>query len=78
MNFSNKQYKNFRMGVENYSFVKEVLNSDSDNYFGSNITNENALFTNTIPYNHLNYSVEFDIAPLSGIIFKVNELKREK
>ncbi len=78
LNFSNKLYKDFRMGIEKNSIIKEVLNSDSDSFLGSNITNENALFTNKIPYNHLNYSVEFDIAPFSGIVFEVNELKREK
>lgn len=78
LNFSNKQYKDFRMGIEENSIVKEVLNSDSNIFFGSNIVNKKALFTKDIPYNQLKYSVEFDIAPFSGIVFEVNERKKEK
>ena len=78
LNFSNQLYKDFRMGIEENSIVKEVLNSDSNRFFGSNIVNKKALFTSKIPYNHLDYSVKFDIAPFSGIVFEVNELKREK
>lgn len=78
LNFSNKHYTNFRMGVEKYSYVLEVLNSDSDIYSGSNIINKKALCTEKKSCNNLNYSVEFDIAPFSGIIFEVKEVKREK
>ena len=78
LNFSNKRYKEFKMGIEENSIVKEVFNSDLDIYFGSNITNENALFTNEIPCNNLNFSVKFDIAPFSGIVFEVIEIKSTK
>ena len=78
LNFSNKRYKEFKMGIEKNSIVKEVFNSDLDIYFGSNITNENALFTNEIPCNNLNFSVKFDIAPFSGIVFEVIEIKSTK
>lgn len=78
LNFSNKRYKEFRMGIEKNSIVKEVFNSDLDIYFGSNITNENALFTNEIPCNNLNFSVKFDITPFSGIVFEVIEIKSTK
>lgn len=78
LNFSNQLYKDFRMGIEENSIVKEVLNSDSNRFFGLNIVNKKALFTSKIPYNHLDYSVKFDIAPFSGIVFEVNERKKEK
>ena len=76
LNFSNKCYTNFRMGIENDSLVKEVLNSDSDIYCGSNVINKEKIRTDKISYNDLNYSIEFDIAPFSGIVFEVKELTR--
>ena len=78
LNFSNKDYLNFRMGIENYSILKEVLNTDKDIYFGSNRTNPKAIRAKTISQNGLKYSVELNIAALSGIIFEVKELTRRK
>lgn len=76
LNFSKNCYKSFRMGIEKYSFVKEILNTDQDIYSGSNVLNRKALRAKKVPHNGLPYSVEFDIAPFSGIIFEVKEIKR--
>ncbi|MGN1344334.1 MAG: 1,4-alpha-glucan branching enzyme, partial [Traorella sp.] len=78
LNFSKNHYKNFRMGVEKYCYVKEVLNTDADIYSGHNIRNLKALRARKLPHNGLNYSVEFEIAPFSGIIFEVKEMKKCK
>lgn len=78
LNFSTNHYKNFRVGVEKNSTVKEVLNTDRDIYNGSNVINPKALRTKKVEQNGLPYSVEFDIAPFSGIVFEVKEIKSKK
>ena len=78
LNFSKNHYKNFKMGLENYSFIKEVLNTDLNIYSGSNIINKKTLRAKKINHNEFKYSLDFEIAPFSGIVFEVNERKKEK
>lgn len=78
LNFSSNHYVNFRMGVDRNATLKEVLNTDTDIYSGSNIRNTKALRTKKVPHNNLNYSCEFEIAPFSGIVFEVKEIKSRK
>lgn len=78
LNFSMNHYVNFRMGVEKNSTLREVLNTDKDIYSGSNICNKKVLRTRKVPHNNLNFSCEFEIAPFSGIIFEVKEVKSRK
>lgn len=78
LNFSPNHYANFRIGVEKNSTLKEVLNTDTDIYSGSNIRNKKALRTKKVPHNFLDYSCEIEIAPFSGIIFEVKEIKSKK
>ncbi len=78
LNFSTNHYKNFRVGVDVNSTIKEVLNTDWDIYNGTNVRNTKALRAKKVPHNNLNYSFEMEIAPFSGIIFEVKEIKRRK
>ena len=78
LNFSKNHYKNFKMGLENYSFIKEVLNTDLNIYSGSNIINKKTLRAKKINHNEFKYSLDFEIAPFSGIVFEVKEFTRHK
>ena len=78
LNMSTNHYKNFRIGIENRSTLKEVLNTDKDIYNGNNIVNEKILRTRKIAHNKLDHSVEIEIGPLSGIVFEIKEFKTKK
>lgn len=78
LNFSSNHYRNFRIGVEKYATLKEVMNTDRDIYNGSNIVNPKSLRAKKVPHNNLNYSVEVEIAPFSGSIFEIKPIKTRK
>jgi 1,4-alpha-glucan branching enzyme len=47
---------------------REVLNSDSQYYAGSNIGNAGLISAEAIPWMGLSYSAEISLPPLAGVI----------
>jgi len=69
-NFTPVYRENYRIGVERKAFYQEILNSDSEIYWGSNKGNFGGLWSDDIPWHGLNYSLNLNLPPLATIILK--------
>jgi 1,4-alpha-glucan branching enzyme len=61
---------NYRIGVPEAGFYRELLNSDSSIYAGSNVGNQGGLATEPIPLHGFAQSLNLTIPPLGGLILK--------
>lgn len=69
-NFTPVPRMGYRIGVPVNSFYKEILNSDSQIYWGSNMGNAGGVNTDKIPWHGKPYSIKINLPPLSVVIFK--------
>jgi 1,4-alpha-glucan branching enzyme len=60
----------YRLGVPEHCFYKELLNSDSQIYWGSNLGNAGSTHSEEIPWQGRPYSMNIVLPPLSVLIFK--------
>jgi 1,4-alpha-glucan branching enzyme len=60
----------YRIGVPGNCFYKEIFNSDSEIYGGSNIGNTGGLNSDKIPFHGKPYSINATLPPLSVMVFK--------
>ena len=60
--------KNYRIGMPKHTQYREVLNSDSEHYSGSNFGNSGLINTQEIPWMGLPCSADISLPPLAGII----------
>ena len=74
MNFVGNTHKGYRIPVPVEGTYKEIINTDTDYYTGSNIVNKRAIKSKKIPAVNKENSILVDIAPFSGMIF---ELRRK-
>lgn len=61
---------NYRVGVPSSGMYKEILNSDSEIYGGSNIGNMGKAFAEAIPWHNRPFSLNLTLPPLGILIFK--------
>jgi 1,4-alpha-glucan branching enzyme len=69
-NFTPVVRENYRVGVPRPGFYKEVLNSDSQYYEGSDVGNAGGVWAEPIPWNDRPYSIKVRLPPLAGMYFK--------
>ncbi|MBI5197939.1 MAG: 1,4-alpha-glucan branching protein GlgB, partial [Nitrospirae bacterium] len=69
-NFTPVPRKNYRIGVPAPGFYREILNSDSDLYWGSNMGNAGGVWAEPRPYQGRPYSVLLTLPPLSVLMLK--------
>jgi 1,4-alpha-glucan branching enzyme len=60
----------YRIGIPEICFYKEILNSDSQIYWGSNMGNSRGINADKIPCHGKPYSICITLPPLSVLIFK--------
>ena len=60
----------YRIGVPEAPYYREVLNSDSSWYGGSNLGNGGVLHAEPIPFHAYQYSIPLTLPPLSALILK--------
>lgn len=60
----------YRIGVPRGGFYREVLNSDSEIYWGSNQGNAGGVYADRVPMHGREYSLNLTLPPLSAVIFK--------
>jgi 1,4-alpha-glucan branching enzyme len=60
----------YRVGVPKGGFYKEVLNSDSYEYGGSNMGNAGGVSSEDIPWHGRAYSLKITLPPLAVVVFK--------
>ncbi len=69
-NFTPLPRPGYRIGVAKNSHYKEILNSDSQIYWGSNMGNAGGVNADKVPWHAKPYSIKITIPPLSVLIFK--------
>ncbi|MBU2591176.1 MAG: 1,4-alpha-glucan branching protein GlgB [Nitrospinota bacterium] len=69
-NFTPVPRTNYRIGVPECRFYKEILNSDSNIYWGSNVGNNGGVQSENIPWQGKPCSINITIPPLGAIILK--------
>ena len=70
LNFTPLPRHNYRLGVPKAGQYKEVFNSDSEYYGGSNVGNAGLIETDDLPWMNLPHSINITLPPLAGVIFK--------
>ncbi len=60
----------YRVGVPEKCFYRELLNSDSREYWGSNLGNAGGVHSEDKPWHGKKYSLEIALPPLSVLYFK--------
>ena len=69
-NFTPVFRENYRVGVPFHCEYKELLNSDSEMYWGSNKGNFGGLWSDELAWHNQPYSLQLKIPPLATMIFK--------
>ena len=69
-NFTPVPRLGYRLGVPKKGIYHEVLNSDSENYGGSNIGNLGQVYAQNIPSHGKPYSVDLNLPPLGCVVLK--------
>ncbi len=69
-NFTPVPREGYRMGVPREGFYKEILNSDSELYFGSNIGNYGGAWAEPVAWQGRPFSIRVNLPPLAIIGFK--------
>ena len=69
-NFTPVPREGYRIGVPKRGNYKEILNSDSVHYGGSNMGNAGEIKSDDIPWMNQPYSISVTLPPLAGIILK--------
>ena len=70
-NFTPVPRPQYRIGVPCGGMYKEILNSDSTYYGGSNLGNYDPIPATATPWMGRPYSIEMTLPPLAGVVFKL-------
>jgi 1,4-alpha-glucan branching enzyme len=70
-NFSPVLRHRFRIGVPGPGFYREILNTDSAAYGGSNVGNMGGVQAAAIPWRGFSHSIAIEMPPLAVIWFSV-------
>jgi 1,4-alpha-glucan branching enzyme len=69
-NFTPVAREEYRVGVPRPGFYREILNTDSQYYEGTNIGNAGGVQAEPIPWNDRPYSIKLRLPALSAMYFK--------
>ncbi|MEQ8170832.1 MAG: alpha amylase C-terminal domain-containing protein, partial [Candidatus Eremiobacterota bacterium] len=69
-NFTPVPWFKYKIGVPYEGYYKEVLNSDSSMYWGSNMGNGGGVTAEKVFCHNQPYAIEIDIPPLGMVVFK--------
>jgi 1,4-alpha-glucan branching enzyme len=70
LNFTPVPREGYRLGVPRPGHYQEIFNSDSEYYWGSNIGNEGAVFTEELPWMGFDQSIKVTLPPLGALILQ--------
>lgn len=74
-NFTPVPWHGYRIGVPEPGYYREVFNSDSDSYRGSNVGNDGGQATEPIAVHGHAQSLSLVLPPLATVMFKLRALK---
>ncbi len=69
-NFTPVPRYNYRVGVPKWGFYREMLNSDSALYWGSNMGNAGGRHTDPVPWHGRPCSLSLNLPPLGALVLK--------
>jgi len=69
-NFTPVPRFDYRIGVPEHCYYREVLNSDSRIYWGSDLGNQGGFWSDAIPWHGRQYSLNLLLPPLAVSVFK--------
>jgi 1,4-alpha-glucan branching enzyme len=69
-NFTPVPRHNYRVGVPDPGYYREVLNSDAEMFGGSNVGNSGGVMSEPIGYNNHYHSLSITLPPLAVAIFE--------
>ena len=69
-NFTPLPRYDYRIGVPRWGFYREMLNSDSGLYWGSNAGNQGGRHTDPVPWHGRPCSLSLNLPPLSALVLK--------
>ena len=69
-NFTPVVRENYRVGVPRAGFYREILNSDSKHYEGSDVGNAGGVHAEPVPWNDRPYSIKLRLPPLALMFLK--------
>ena len=70
LNFTPVPRYAYRLGVPRSGYYRELLNSDSDYYGGSNLGNASGMHAESLSWMGRPYSIELDLPPLAALILE--------
>ncbi len=73
LNFTPVPRKKYRLGVPSQGYYREIFNSDSTHYAGSNLGNGGGIATENTPWMGHAQSICITLPPLAGLVFKLQE-----
>jgi len=77
LNFTPVLRENYRIGVPENAEYKEILNTDSEYYAGSNQGNQNSINAEATPWSGLENSISLSLPPLGALFLKANTQYRD-
>jgi 1,4-alpha-glucan branching enzyme len=75
-NFTPVPWHGYRVGVPEPGYYQEIFNSDSDNYWGSNVGNNGGQTTESIAVHGHGQSLSLVLPPLATVMFKLGSRKK--
>jgi len=69
-NFTPVMRENYRVGVKRLGVYREILNTDSSHYEGTNLGNAGEVHAEPVPWNDRPYSLKLRLPPLAAIYIK--------
>ncbi|TWV98896.1 1,4-alpha-glucan branching protein GlgB [Chitinophaga pinensis] len=70
LNMTPGAHEHYQLGIDGAGTWREILNSDSEEFFGSGVVNNGLLEAQAHPLNGKNHSLQLRIPPLGAAIFK--------
>jgi 1,4-alpha-glucan branching enzyme len=75
-NFTPQPHSHYRIGVPQHGFYKEIFNSDSKQYGGSNMGNLGGKWAEEWSFHGRPYSLDLCLPPLAAVVFKLDPLRK--
>ncbi|QKT04539.1 1,4-alpha-glucan branching protein GlgB [Ectothiorhodospiraceae bacterium 2226] len=69
LNFTPLPRKGYRIGVPHAGFYREVMNTDSAHYGGSDVGNGGGVMASAVPWMGREHSMEITLPPLAAVVF---------
>ncbi len=70
LNFTPVPRYNYRLAMPGGGYYEEILNSDSERYWGSNIGNYGKVLSEPVPWDGKQFSINLSIPPLGAVILR--------